>query len=117
LYSAGSMAQVQPNCLSCMPRGVAVRYSGSGGLTEQDDMENWNYASADSKGVIARRYPYNYEMGLGLPYTDYGMPGVTTERIAEQNQRDFYQRWAELMEASGWEASASKTGGSRAQNC
>ena len=94
-----------------------MRYSGPGGLTEQDDMENWNYASAASKGVIARRYPYNYEMGLGLPYADYGMPGVTTERIAEQNQRGFYQRWAELMEAPGWEALASKTGGLRAQNC
>ena len=76
-----------------------MRYSGPGGLTEQDDMENWNYASAASKGVIARRYPYNYEMGLGLPYPDYGMPGVTTERIAEHNQRGFYQRWAELIQA------------------
>ena len=90
-------------------RHYAMRYSGPGGLTEQDDMENWNYASAASKGVIARRYPYNYEMGLGLPYADYGT-GVTTERI-EQNQRGFYQRWAELMEAPGWDALASKTGG------
>jgi nitrite reductase/ring-hydroxylating ferredoxin subunit len=98
-------------------RHYAMRYSGPGGLTEQDDMENWNYASAASKGVIARRYPYNYEMGLGLPYADYGMPGVTTERIAEQNQRGFYQRWAELMEAPSWDALASKTGGSKAPNC
>jgi len=79
-------------------RHYAMRYSGPAGMTEQDDMENWNYASAASKGVIARRYPYNYEMGLGLAYPDYGVPGVTTDRIAEQNQRGFYQRWAELME-------------------
>ena len=26
-------------------------------MTEQDDIENWNYASAASKGTIARRYP------------------------------------------------------------
>jgi hypothetical protein len=32
------------------------------------------------------------------------MPGVTTERIAEQNQRGFYQRWVELMEAPSSEA-------------
>jgi hypothetical protein len=55
-------------------------------------------------------------MGLGLPYPNYGMPGVTTERIAEQNQRGFYQRWAELMEAPGWEALARKMGGLKAQN-
>ncbi len=41
-----------------------------GGLTEQDDMENWNDASAASKGVIARRYPYHDEMGVGLEYPD-----------------------------------------------
>lgn len=40
--------------------------AGPGGLTEQDDMENWNYASAASKGTIARRYPYNYQDGYGL---------------------------------------------------
>jgi hypothetical protein len=28
---------------------------------------------------------------------------VTTDRIAEQNQRGFYQRWAEPMEARSWE--------------
>lgn len=84
-------------------RHYAMRYSGPAGMTEQDDMENWNYASAASKGVIARRYPYNYKMGLGLAYPDCGVPGVSTDRIAEQNQRGFYQRWAELMEARSWQ--------------
>ncbi len=79
-------------------RHYAMRYSGPGGLTEQDDMENWNYASAASQGTIARRYPYNYQMGLGLEYPDYGVPGVVTERITENNQRGFYRRWAELMQ-------------------
>jgi hypothetical protein len=66
-------------------------------------MENWNYASAASKGVIARRYPYNYEMGLGLEYPDYGIPGQVTERISEHNQRGFYQHWAKLMIARSWD--------------
>jgi phenylpropionate dioxygenase-like ring-hydroxylating dioxygenase large terminal subunit len=79
-------------------RHYAMRYSGPGGLTEQDDMENWNYASAASQGTIARRYPYNYQMGLGLEYPDYGVPGAVTERITENNQRGFYRRWAELMQ-------------------
>ena len=64
-------------------------------------MENWNYASDASKGVIARRHPYNYQMGLGLDHPDYGVPGMTTDRITENNQRGFYQRWAELMQAKG----------------
>jgi phenylpropionate dioxygenase-like ring-hydroxylating dioxygenase large terminal subunit len=90
-------------------RHYYIRYSGPAGLTEQDDMENWNYASTASRGTIARRYPYNYEMGLGLEYPYYGVPGVTTDRIAEQNQRGFYQRWAELMAARSWEELAGKT--------
>ena len=42
-----------------------MRYGGPIGLTEMDDMENWSYAQKASKGVIARRYPYHYAMGLG----------------------------------------------------
>jgi hypothetical protein len=91
-----------PQVVRDAQRRYMMRYCGPAGLTESDDMENWNYASAASKGTIARRYPYNYEMGLGLEYADYDVPGVTTDRIAEQNQRGFYQRWAELMEARSW---------------
>ncbi len=47
-------------------RHYYIRYSGPGGLTEQDDMENWNYAHNASRGVIARRFPYNYQMGMGF---------------------------------------------------
>jgi phenylpropionate dioxygenase-like ring-hydroxylating dioxygenase large terminal subunit len=84
-----------------------IRYSGPGGLTEQDDMENWNYAHAASSGVIARRHPYNYEMGLGMGtegFKDGGveLPGLvldtTGARAGEQNQRAFYARWSALME-------------------
>ena len=80
-------------------RRYYLRYSGPAGMTEQDDMENWNYATLASKGVIARRYPYNYQMGLGQDYGTYDSPGVLTDRIAEQNQRGFYQAWAAYMEA------------------
>ena len=33
----------------------------------------------------------------------YDLPGVVTDRTAEQNARGFYQRWAALMEAKGWD--------------
>src|SRR5207302_204649 len=39
-------------------RDYYIRYSGPAGLTEQDDMENWNYAHAASRGTIARLAPY-----------------------------------------------------------
>ena len=93
-------------------RQYYIRYSEPSGLTEQDDMENWNYAHAASRGVIARRHAYNYEMGMGLGspnFEDNGLklPGLildTTEvKAAEQNQRAFYGRWAEFMEADSWD--------------
>ena len=51
-------------------RGYYMRYSGPAGMTEQDDMENWNYATAGSRGVIARRYPFNYQQSLGKVQRD-----------------------------------------------
>ncbi len=32
---------------------------------EQDDMENFNYATDGSRGVVARRYTVNYDKSLG----------------------------------------------------
>ena len=45
-------------------------------MTEQDDMENWNYAHAASRGTIARRYPYNYEQGSGTAVEDFECQGL-----------------------------------------
>ncbi len=84
-------------------RHYFMRYSGPGGMTEQDDMENWSEATKASRGVIARRHPYNYEMGLGMTYPDYGLDGVITGGFAEQNQRGLYQRWAQLMDGGDWD--------------
>ena len=88
-------------------RHYAIRYAGAPGMTEQDDMENWNYATAASKGTIARRYPYNYQMGMAYegttPRYDW-LPatGQVTEGTTEQNQRHMYKRWAEYMDAKSW---------------
>ena len=85
-------------------RRYYLRYSGPAGMTEQDDMENWNSAAAASKGIIARRYPYNYQQGMGFVEPVEGLRGaVATEGlINEENIRTFYRRWAELMDAEQW---------------
>ena len=38
-------------------------------------MENWNYAHAASRSVIARRHPYNYEQGQGWEVENYEWDG------------------------------------------
>ena len=58
----------------CVTTGCATQ--APLGMTEQDDMENWNYAHKASKGVIARRYPYNYLIGHGHEMGTSNHPGV-----------------------------------------
>jgi len=91
-------------------RHYYMRYSGPAGMTEQDDMENWNYATAASKGVIARRYPYNYQMAMGYENPHDVVPGLVTDDFNEQNQRGMYKRWAEFMEAGSWNDLVPKRG-------
>jgi phenylpropionate dioxygenase-like ring-hydroxylating dioxygenase large terminal subunit len=82
-------------------RHYYMRYSGPGGMTEQDDMENWNYATAASSGTIARRYPYNYQQSLHAAQPDG--PGIMrTQQINEQNSRDFYRRVVDYLNGSDW---------------
>ena len=54
-----------------------VRYGGPSGMTEQDDMENWNYAHAASRGAIARQYAYDYSQGIGRGVRDRQYDGLT----------------------------------------
>ena len=93
-------------------REYYIRYSGPGGLTEQDDMENWNYAHSASRGTIARRYPYSYEQGLGRERADFEIdglkfPGLVTDlteaKSSEDNLRNLYRRWADFMDADSWD--------------
>jgi nitrite reductase/ring-hydroxylating ferredoxin subunit len=94
-------------------RDYYIRYSGPAGLTEQDDMENWNYAHAASRGPIARRYPYNYAQGMGYEISNFEWDGLqlpgwimdlTEAKSSEHNLRNLYRRWAQFMEAEDWAA-------------
>jgi hypothetical protein len=100
-------------------RDYYIRCSGPAGLTEQDDMENWNYAHAASRGTIARRYPYCYEQGMGCAVEDWEwdglrMPGrvveITQAQSSEEPMRNLYRRWAQFMEADGWDQLATWRG-------
>ena len=85
-------------------RRYMMRYCGPGGLTESDDMENWNYAAAASRGTIARRLDYNFQLGVGHAHTDDRVPGITLNYgIAEENQRSRLSRWLDFMEAGSWD--------------
>ena len=78
-------------------RTLTLRMFGPSGMLEQDDAENWAEAYQNSTSTIARRYPYNYQMGMGSEGTDPEYPGTTTFVYSEAAARAFYRRWLELM--------------------
>ena len=98
-----------PQEVKDMMRHYLIRYGGPGGLTEEDDMENWNYAHRASKGTIAKRYPYNYSIGLGHDQRESKVPwlvdrGLIAEQMTtEMNQRRTYKLWADLMSGTNWD--------------
>jgi len=79
-------------------RRVGARVFGPSGVFEQDDMDNWQECTRAGRGVVARRYPLNFEMGLGRERFDDELGACASEyRFSESNHRAFYARWAELM--------------------
>ncbi len=84
-------------------RLAGVQVFGPSGAFEQDDMDNWQECTQTGRGVVARRYPLNYEMGLGHEHFDADLKAWASDhRLSESNHRQFYRRWAQLMTAKSW---------------
>lgn len=83
-------------------RRFYMRYSGPAGMTEQDDMENWNYATKASAGPIAQRYPFNYQQSMGRSTHDGPVPGLVSTQVTEENSRGYYDTWVSYMEGRTW---------------
>jgi hypothetical protein len=68
-------------------------------------MENWNYATAGSRGVVARRYPFNYQQSLGKVQPPGAGPvaGNVSLQVSEENPRQFYRRWRDYMNSADWD--------------
>jgi hypothetical protein len=79
-----------------------MRYSGPAGMTEQDDMENWNYATSASRGTIAKHYPFNYQQSLNKISKDSPYAGCVSEQVTEENARAFYRGWRRYMTGDDW---------------
>jgi phenylpropionate dioxygenase-like ring-hydroxylating dioxygenase large terminal subunit len=86
-------------------RQAGIRGSSPSGSFEQDDMDNWQECTQTCRGVVSRRMPLNNRMGLGHERFDAALGAwVSDYRFSESNHRQFYKRWADLMEAADWNA-------------
>ena len=84
-------------------RLAGVRGFSPSGTFEQDDMDNWQECTRTCRGVASRRLPVNTQMGLGHERFDRDLKAWASDfRISESNHRQFYGRWAQLMDAASW---------------
>jgi 3-phenylpropionate/trans-cinnamate dioxygenase subunit alpha len=80
-----------------------VRGFSPAGTFEQDDMDNWQECTQTCRGVVARRMPINNQMGLRHERFDAVLGAWASDSgFSESNHREFYRRWAELMDAASW---------------
>jgi hypothetical protein len=84
-------------------RRYYMRYSGPARMTEQDDLENWLYATAASMGTVARRYPFNYQQSMHAARLNDPVPGEVSIEISEHIARGYYRRWDGYMRGADWD--------------
>ena len=79
---------------------------GPAGMLEQDDGENWDQSTRQTKGVVARRYPLHFAMnqGHGEPKSPEKGPRYIDTNVNEHAQLWTYRAWAEWMDADNWAA-------------
>jgi ethylbenzene dioxygenase alpha subunit len=84
-------------------RGSMRTFSPSG-ILEMDDGENWEHSTSANAGFVTRNQTLCYAMAPGGAAPDEKLPGqVHSGQLSDANQRLFYRRWAELMDAQTWD--------------
>ncbi len=84
-------------------KGVMCTF-GPGGAFEMDDGENWENCTKVNRGVVTRHEKLHYRCGISRQIDHPDFPGtVYRGQYNDSNQRLFYQRWADLMNAPSWD--------------
>ena len=80
-----------------------MRTFSPGGILEMDDGENWEHCTATNAGYVTRHQRLCYSLApRGQEHTP-DLPGIVHRgQLSDANQREFYKRWAELMDAPTW---------------
>jgi len=79
------------------------RTFGPAGLFDNDDGDNLQAITEQSRGWRTRQMDVYTNMAIGGEQTRDEMPGVVSDGlVCEQNQRYVYRRWLEMMNADSW---------------
>lgn len=77
---------------------------GPSGIREEEDLNNFMNCTETARSLTGRKYLQNLQLGLGHGTRDETYPGFAYAMggVNEVNQRFFYGRWAEMMDAPSW---------------
>ncbi|HIL92263.1 MAG TPA: aromatic ring-hydroxylating dioxygenase subunit alpha [Cycloclasticus sp.] len=79
------------------------RTFGPAGLFDNDDGDNLQAITEQSRGWQTRQMDVYTNMAIGGEHSRDEMPGVVSDGlVCEQNQRYVYRRWLEMMNADSW---------------
>jgi PAH dioxygenase large subunit len=83
----------------------SIRQHGASSFFEADDLENFRRIDAGLGLVASANVPLNYDLGVDVPTAGAppfdGPCNVLSQDFSEANQRNFYRRYLELMNAGG----------------
>lgn len=83
-------------------RGSMRTFSPSG-ILEMDDGENWEHSTMANAGYVTRNQRLCYAMAPPGEVTE-DLPGIIhSGQLSDANQRLFYKRWAQMMDAGSWD--------------
>ena len=92
-----------PKELKTALRRGSGNFNGVTGIFEQDDMDNWRGVTRSALSPMGRKYTQDLSMGVGRSGPSPDLPGQVSERYtSESNQRHFYHRWQQFMNADSW---------------
>lgn len=84
-------------------RTGTMRTFSPSGMLEMDDGENWEHCTQVNAGIVTRQQKLCYSMSPRDEDKTSDLPGrVHKGQLSDANQRLFYKRWLEFMEAETW---------------
>lgn len=100
LLAWGLVPPGAPESYRVAARRALIRTNHVSGSFDVDDLQNWTGMAESNGGQVAQDEVFNFEGGADLEPTGYrSWPGrVYGVDHTEVNQRNMYDRWAELMD-------------------
>ena len=84
-------------------RKGSMRTFSPSGILEMDDGENWEFSTQANAGWVTRNQRLCYAMAPEGEVEQDGLPGhVSAGQLSDANQRHFYKKWAQMMDAESW---------------